>query len=554
MGDDWTRWMKDTGPDRGELTDELERQARETMRLFRDSMGDLGLRVRQVLDRASELWEASSGVDPDSTGIRNLAPANELRARELARRWVARDFLVDPELPDGMRTRALYETAVWRVELSERGETRTIGEGSSPWTGTPPPPPSPILSAWNYSFPATPEITSGERRERLAGSEMAGACLVCNGTGHRDCKDCDGRGFTTCPECKGRARITCRRCRGRGRIADAAAERKARSSKGYFQVQAERLATDAAGKLADFSERLRQDYGVPLPPSAQWAPTAPASGETIPCPDCVDGTIACSCKTGKRVCATCKGSGYAPCAACDGSARVIRYREVVRRFDTRVISRTVMPARAEEAGWLTSAMLKRASEETAWEGALTDVAGEPPLGVPAGVWAVARSLVNDGASGSNGTGDTNAEKPTADMPEELDRHVIGRHMRLICIPVTHVEYSFDGRDFDFTSVGASGSERFWAEIFPARWTRVGRFFRAVVRDLNGERDERGRLPGGPPRPLDDYRAKRIRILPDSPQADATTATADASGVPDSSGQPDQSHNAPPPLDASDDGE
>ena len=24
MGDDWTRWMKDTGPDRGELTDELE--------------------------------------------------------------------------------------------------------------------------------------------------------------------------------------------------------------------------------------------------------------------------------------------------------------------------------------------------------------------------------------------------------------------------------------------------------------------------------------------------------------------------------------------------
>ena len=73
-------------PNRDDVADELERQARETIRLFRESMGDLGTRVRQVVDRASELWDASSGIDPDSTSIRNLAPANELRARELARR------------------------------------------------------------------------------------------------------------------------------------------------------------------------------------------------------------------------------------------------------------------------------------------------------------------------------------------------------------------------------------------------------------------------------------------------------------------------------------
>jgi hypothetical protein len=521
VGDDWTRWMRDSAPDREELTDELERQARETIRVFRESMGDLGTRVRQVLDRASELWDASSGIDPESTGIRDLAPANELRARELARRWVDRDFLVDPELPDGMRTRALYETAVWKVELSERGETRALAEGSSPWTGTPPPPPSPISPAWDYSFPATPEITSGERRERIMGSEMAGACLVCNGTGHRNCSECDGKGFIRCPDCKGRARVTCRRCRGRGRIADAAAERKSRSAKGYFQVQAERLATDAAGKLADFSERLRQDYGVPLPPSAQWAPTAPASGETIPCPDCVDGTIACSCKTGKRVCATCKGSGYSACPACDGSARVIRYREVVRRFDTRVISRTVLPAKAEEAGWLSSAMLKRAAAETAWEGTLNDVVGEPPLGVPAGVWAVARALVNDG----KGDG---SEQHVTEQADDPDRHVFARRLRLTCIPITHVEYSFDGRDFDFTAVGPGGSERFWAESFPARWIRVGRFFKAVVRDLNGERWENGerrRLPEGAPRPLDEYRTRHIRILPDNAD-ESDTASGD----------------------------
>lgn len=525
MGDDWTRRTRDTAPDRDELTDELERQARETIRLFRESMGDLGMRVRQALDRASELWESSSGVDPETIGARDLAPANDLRARELARRWVARDFLVDPELPDGMRTRALYETAVWRVEMSERGETRMLAEGSSPWTGAQPPPPSPILPVWDYTFLATPEITSGERRERLAGSEMAGACLVCNGTGHRNCSDCDGKGFTRCPDCRGKARVTCRRCRGRGRIADAAAERKARSSKGYFQVQAERLATDAAEKLADFSERLRQDYGVPLPPSGQWAPTAPASGETVPCPDCIDGTIACSCKTGKRVCATCKGSGYSACAACDGSARVIRYREVLRRFDTRVVSRTVMPTRAEEAGWLSPAMLKRAAEETVWEGALTDVLGEPPLGVPGGVWAVARSLAHGGDDA-----DQSATRPQ----DDLDRRVIGRRLRLTTIPITHVEYDFDGRAFDFSSVGPSGSERFWAESFPARWTRVGRFFKAVVRDLNGERGESGerrRLPDGAPRPLDEYQIRRVRIVPDD--ASEFDTTADASDDPSS---------------------
>ena len=367
---------------------------------------------------------------------------------------------------------------------------------------------------------------------------MAGACLVCNGTGHRDCADCQGKGFTRCPECRGRARVTCKRCRGHGRIADAAAERKARAAKGYFQVQAERLATDAAGKLADFSERLRQDYGMPLPPSAQWAPTAPASGETVPCPDCVDGTIPCSCKTGKLVCATCKGSGYAPCAACDGSARVIRYREVRRRFDTRVISRTVMPARAEEAGWLTNAMLRRAAEETVWEGELDEVAGEAPLGVPAGVWSVARSLARgeqqDGAAG---------EQASAATVDDLERHVIGRRLRLTCIPVTHVEYSFDGRAFDFTSVGPSGSERFWADAFPARWIRVGRFFKAVMRDLNGEHDDRRRLPGGAPRPLDEYRARHVRILPDDASQPETTDKP-ASEPSDSSGQGDQPAEKP----------
>jgi len=152
-------------------------------------------------------------------------------------------------------------------------------------------------------------------------------------------------------------------------------------------------------------------------------------------------------------------------------------------------------------------MLRRASEETAWDGDLDEVTGEAPLGVPAGVWMVARSLVN----GENGAEDSGQSSEAEADPE---RHVIGQRLRLTCIPVTHVEYTFDGRAFDFTSVGPSGSERFWADAFPARWTRVGRFFRAVMRDLNGERDDRKRLPGGAPRPLDEYRASHVRIVPD----------------------------------------
>jgi hypothetical protein len=140
---------------------------------------------------------------------------------------------------------------------------------------------------------------------------------------------------------------------------------------------------------------------------------------------------------------------------------------------------------------------------------------------------VARALVN----GNNGGG-----QPTLAQPDDLDRHIIDRRLRLTCIPVTHVEYNFDGRDFDFTTVGASGSERFWAESFPARWTRVGRFFRAVMSDLNGERgngDTRRSLPGGRTPSLDEFRERRIRILPDDTGATGETSnTSDAHATSD----------------------
>jgi len=62
----------------------------------------------------------------------------------------------------------------------------------------------------------------------------------------------------------------------------------------------------------------------------------PASkGRTIPCPDCVNGEVECTCGTGKRVCTNCKGAKTELCVHCGGTGKVARHYEIVRRFDLR---------------------------------------------------------------------------------------------------------------------------------------------------------------------------------------------------------------------------
>ncbi len=505
--------------------DELERQARETMR----GVGELGGRVRHVLSRASQLWAEATpaaelgGRDPSMTG-----PAEEMRARTLARRWATLDFLVDPELPQAMGVSAVIEGAVWRVDLVERGETRSLTDASEPYRGTKPEAPGPHPSRLGLLLPAVPEIDAGERRERLPNTALLVACQQCNGTGHRSCAECEGKGFVQCPKCHGRARIVCRRCRGRGVIADAAAERRARAGRSYWQVQAERMATDAAGRLADFAERLRQEHGVPLPPSAQWAPVAPASGVTAPCPACQDGSVPCDCRNGKLICDVCLGSGQAECPTCGASGRAIRHRELVRRFDTRIAERVVPPDDPAPAEWLGHHSLRRVTGETAWEGPEEVVTSQPaPEGIPAAIWAAAGELARA----------PDEAFPAPREPVQGERRTLSRRMRLLRVPVTRVEYSFAGQPFEFVAVGRPGAERFWSQTFPARWTRVGRFLRAVLQDLAAERPERSSPPSGEISTLAEYRERRmreqphvVRILDEDANAPATpAATQPAAG-------------------------
>ncbi len=515
MGDEWDEvkaaLRKDLQDARGELSDELERQARETVRIVRESAGELGARVMQAMEYASTLWNEASVEHPPATLEKRLSAEDEQRARALVRRWVRRDFLVDPELPEAMHPLALNDAAVWRIEVRELRETRSWGEATAHYNGESLPPPGPTQLLWEYSFPQ-PDLDVGERHERLDNTAVVGACLTCQGTGHRTCAECEGKGFVQCPACHGRGSISCRRCRGRGRIADPKAERKARAGKSYFQVHAERLATDAAGRLADISERLRQDYGVPLPPSARWAPLAPASGETLPCPDCQGGTIPCTaCRDGKQVCATCRGSTYVACQDCDGTGRVVRYREVVRRFDSHTT--TSVASTQSDAEWVTDDMLRRASGIEAWSGDVAELSATPPVNVPAAVWMAAREVALDARQ---------AGEPVEATGQE-ERHVLHRRVRLSRVPATQLEYAYGGRLFEVVAVGNGRSERFWSDEFPPRWSHVGRFFKALMRDLNGEHTQRLPRANGTLHVLDDYRNGKpelphVRILEDGVEA------------------------------------
>jgi hypothetical protein len=470
--------------------DELERQARETVARIKESLGGFGTRVRGAAKDATTRWkEAGSGAPAASS----VDPLVEAHARALARRWKGVDFLVDPELPEGIRVLALQESGLWRIEDRERTEARSLTEAVEPFRGGSPAASEPVRSAWDYALAPVDEIESGERRERLPDSGVIDACPNCAGARRVTCLDCQGSGYTQCDVCYGRATLTCKRCRGRGYIAASASERLASA---FLQSELERLSYEAALRAADLSERLRREYGIPLPPSVHWAPGATVASDAPVCPECDHGQVACVCDQGRLVCETCVGQGTVVCAVCAGSGKVARYRDVVRRFETRIHSQALPFTGATLLGGLSETALRRAPGETIWEGGVEDLQGGAPAEVPEEIWRAAHDLIRrpPAASGSQADG----------------RRIISRRLRFSKVPVTRVEYAFAGEDYSFVAVGRAGEERFWAERFPPRWSRVQRFFAALTRDQG--RDEPVDLAHAPTdiTILEDYRARRRR--------------------------------------------
>jgi len=419
VGDDETGNHPETSDQEHAAADDLERQAREAVAQIRARIGDLGGRVRRVVERAGAHWEASAVAPTPSTEI--AVEAGE-RARVLARRWVDIDFLVE------------------RSELHRRDQ---------PAQGAPP------VDVWAYEFPATPEIEAGERRERLPTAGGVYSCAACQGGGRRSCGKCEGRGFDICPRCRGSAHLTCPRCRGRGRVPITPFEPLARQSASHLHRHAERLATEAGERIVGFAEHLRQDRGVSPPPSSSWSPAGPHPGETIACPNCTDGTVPCDCEQGKRRCATCAGSGQEACPICKGTGHLSHYREIVRRFDTRLSTRS-LPLEGAVAQWVPDDVLARGVGARAWYGARADLTVEArPPDVPQTVWEAVMAFAQ-------------AEFPVAspsaiELEAPAERRVLSCQVSVQRVPLVRMEYEFGGSHYVVVAFGAPGAERFWAE-------------------------------------------------------------------------------------------
>ncbi|HEV2236300.1 MAG TPA: hypothetical protein VGR57_06520 [Ktedonobacterales bacterium] len=496
MNDDW----KGARPEHfsHESADELERQARETLGQLRARFGELGGRVRRVVERAGAHWEASAPV-PTSTEI--AIGAGE-RARALARRWVEIDFLVDPDLPGALAVHTMEDAVQWRVEVRERGESRTLSERAEPFRGEHEAQMPTLVDVWAYDFPVTPEIDAGERRERLPSTGGVYACADCGGSGRSVCAQCEGQGTEVCARCRGSARVTCPRCRGRGRIS--VGDHAAPESASHLHRHAERIASEAGERIIEFAERLREDLGLHHRRMPDWLATHAAAGDTVPCPECEDGTQACDCDGGRRACAACGGSGRSECQSCKGTGRVVRFREIVRRFDTRVSQRAV-PLDGAAAKWAPDDVLARGTVELAWQGSVAEVAARlAPEGVPAEVWGEALALASV----------ARAQNPS--QAGSAERRVLSTVVSIARLALVRMEYSFGGSPYVVVVFGASGRERFWAESFPHRWSRISRFMRALTQDLG---EPLASTPAGQLSDLAEHRARRVAAPePDEPGA------------------------------------
>jgi hypothetical protein len=344
---------------------------------------------------------------------------------------------------------------------------------SEPYSGRPVAQPKPLLPVWDYELPAVTGLKAPESRVRLTGQDEVFACSACNSTGRLLCATCTGRGWVICPDCKGRTRLRCNTCKGRGYIADWQDAKK----KSFFQKRADNLTSSVGEKVSDIFENIRQQ-GVPI---GNPINTDPANkGRTIPCPDCVNGEVECTCGTGKRVCAACQGAKTELCPHCGGTGKVVRYREVARRFDltTQTLIFGSSPIPEQRLANATGDLVYNAEiNETLYPDAAPD-------GVPMDVWRAAVQLAQ-----------TSSQNVRASDPREQTRASL-QVLELTRIPYTKVDYRYSDRDYVFYIYDVEGKEKFYADRFPARWDRVEKLFRSITNDLMAPASDNGQPAPG----------------------------------------------------------
>ena len=456
MGDQW-------GPDPRYNSDQanqenIDKQLEELRRKLAQGATEAQSRLKRVVNKAND-YISQAQVTPTPRQASNV---EEQRLRQLINAWSNENWRVARDLGSYMDISTWKTDEVWEISLQTRWETRAMEVVSEPYTGNTTVRPRPVLPVWDYELPEVNGLKVPQSRTRLEGMNEIVACTTCNSTGHVLCSGCNGRGWIVCPDCKGRTKKRCDTCHGRGYVADWTKGEK----KPFMKRQADNVASSLGNRVSDVFENIRQQ-GVPIPNPVDTDPAA--KGPTVPCPDCINGEVDCTCGNGKRVCSVCQGAKMSLCSVCAGTGKVVRHREIVRGFDlrsqTRVIGSSPIPTQhltRAEGDLIYSAEI----DETLYEGA-------PPDLVPLDVWNSTVELVQSErkAQDKSGLDQQHSSRPTLQVVE------------LVRIPYTTVNYRYSDQDYVLYLFDSEGREKFYADRFPARWDRIERLVKAISTDL-----------------------------------------------------------------------
>jgi hypothetical protein len=407
--------------------------------------------------------------------------------------WSSGNWQLARELGNYMDIVAWQDDEAWEISLQTRWETRRLEMSSEAYTGRASGQMRPILPIWDYELPVVTGLKAPDTRVRLEGNDEVLACTACNSTGHLLCASCSGKGWTVCPDCKGRTKMRCETCRGRGYVADWADQKK----KPFFQRGTERLTSGMTEKLSDMFDGIRQQ-GLPLPNPVD---TDPANkGRTVPCPDCVNGEVECTCGTGKRICSNCHGSKNELCDTCGGTGRIVRHRDLVRHFEMDFQTQIV------GNGELPEQRLQIATGDLVYSTEVTELLypEAPPDAVPIDVWRAAVQVVDSSSKREE-------LKPSAKVAKSESRPTL-QVLELVRIPYTRVAYRYNNQDYTFYIYDVEDKEKFYAERFPARWDRIERLVRSISADLmTPVQPAPSAPPADPPKNPNPVRGYRVPI-------------------------------------------
>ncbi|MFL5655666.1 MAG: zinc finger-like domain-containing protein [Ktedonobacteraceae bacterium] len=461
MGDEWEQ-NPQPEPGTGQPNqDEIDKRLEEIKRTVTQGANEAQQRIKRVIDKAGGYWQQAQTIPTP----RQASNEEEQRIRQLANMWSSENWRIARELGNYMDLISWSVDEVWEVTLQTRWETRTMETMTEPYTGRPLGKAQPLLPVWDYELPVVTGLKGPTSHTQLEGLDEVVACTNCNGTGRALCATCAGRGWYVCPECRGRTKKRCSTCRGRGYVADWVQTEK----KPFFKKQAENIASSVNERVADVFDGIRQS-GVPIPNPMD---TDPANkGKTVPCPDCVNGEVDCTCGNGKRICETCQGAKSSFCVNCAGTGKVVRHREIARHFElrvqTRIIGNSPIPERR-----LTSAGGELVYNAEVNEPLYPEA---PSQGVPMDVWRATISLVESESTNQDVTG------TRADTAQGGTRPTL-QVLELVRIPYTRVDYHYGDQDYAFYAYDGAGQEKFYADRYPARWDRIERLVRAISNDL-----------------------------------------------------------------------